>query len=210
MRRDLPPLPPAMKNLPLDKRGFPVPWFASWPIAKRDVDFQVIEPGRIVTAMRFNVCWVSGEEMDPVFAFVIGPMCAINRISAEPPSRIEVAEWSVKGCPLLSNPAMRRAPRSDVIDAPGIMERRNPGVSLIWVCDHFSPVRVDGGYLFQVPDPMWVSWWHRGREATRAEVEAAMAPGVAQLRQMAMEEGSAALNEFSRRLTMARELLPEA
>jgi hypothetical protein len=36
------------------------------------------------------------------WSFVVGPMCGINRNSAEPPSHKECAQWSARNCPFLS------------------------------------------------------------------------------------------------------------
>src|SRR5712691_10615834 len=78
--------PGRITRLPRNKVGYPVPWFA----ARIDgqPDFRVIRPGGIQIALRQKLCWTCGipflRQEDR--AFVIGPMCAVNRVSAEPPS----------------------------------------------------------------------------------------------------------------------------
>jgi hypothetical protein len=121
--RDI-PIPPRMAKRPISDRGFPVPWF----VAKINGiwDFRAIEPGRIARAYNKNLCWLCGEPLGKFVAFVIGPMCSINRISSEPPSHRDCAEYAVRACPFLTQP---RAARSLLVQrgAPG-NARRNHGV----------------------------------------------------------------------------------
>lgn len=99
-------LPARMRKLPVDKRGFPVPWFVPW------VDGQAIFPAMDARkrnlAWRDRLCWVCGERIGRVQAFVIGPMCAVNRTSSEPPSHLECARFSARRCPFL---ARKRCPK---------------------------------------------------------------------------------------------------
>ncbi len=119
-------------------------------------------------------------------AFVIGPMCAINRVSADPPSHQECAEYSVRVCPFLLRPQMRRReqglPPLEEATA-GIALARNPGVALIWTTARWHLEKVEGGWLFDfIGEPSAVSWWSQGRPATRSEVLASVDSGMPQLR----------------------------
>src|SRR5262245_54450039 len=129
LRSDLPPVPRRMQKLPLDHRGYPVPWFVAFIDGKPD--FRVVREPGIPLAHNKDLCWLCGERRGKWLAFVVGPMCGINRVTAEPPSHYECAEFAIKACPFLTRPmAVRRErdlPEHD--DAPGIMLARNPGVS---------------------------------------------------------------------------------
>ena len=98
-------MPSRIARLPTD-RGFPVPWFVAWIDGKPD--FRVIAPGRVAEAVNKGKCWVCGGTLFGTRAYVVGPMCAVNRTSAEPPSHRDCARYSAKACPFLSRPTMRR------------------------------------------------------------------------------------------------------
>ena len=111
------PIPRRMQSLPVDpKRGVPVPWFVVWldeagePCAagKGTPDFRVVRPNGIAVAHTHQLCWVCGERRGTFSAFVIGPMCAVNRISGEPPAHLECADFAGRACPFLVRPAMKR------------------------------------------------------------------------------------------------------
>jgi hypothetical protein len=166
-------------RLPRDKHGRPVPWFVAW--IDGVPDFRVIGENKLIDAIRFRWCWVCGQPLGANVAYVIGPMCAINRVSAEPPSHADCAFYSAKMCPFLTTPRMRRRDSrmpEDMVDPAGNMIERNPGVALVWATRKVKPFRVDNGLLFNVGDPEWVAWFAEGRAATRAEVLASIESGL--------------------------------
>ena len=210
---NMPPLPKRIAKLPVDERGFPVPWFVAWVEGKPD--FRVIGPGKREEAYRQELCWVCGQKLGAYKAFLIGPMCAVNRVSAEPPSHVDCAEFSAKACPFLSNPDMRRnehTPRPEGYrEADGIGIARNPGVTLLWgIVGHYKPFPDgQGGFLFDVGTPVAVRWFCRGRPATRAEVMASIDSGLPILKEMAEKDGLAAMEQLGRQVQEALKLVPE-
>ena len=212
--KTFPDLPSRMRGLAVDARGFPVPWFVPWegglPI------FPAMDARKRRQAWRDRLCWVCGQKLGRVSAFVIGPMCAINRTSAEPPSHLECARFSARRCPFLSRPEMGRVGqaykgRALDHDAPGIMLDRNPGVTLVWQTlrpGTFGDGR--GNVLFAIGKPKAVEWYARGRPATRGEVLESIAGGTPALLELiaadADPDGAAA--EFYKRLKAAFALLP--
>src|SRR5258708_1702005 len=100
------PIPSRMLHRPVSKTGFPVPWF----VAKigDEYDFRVISPGAIAMAHNLKRCWLCGAPLGQFRVFTIGPMCTVNRVSAEPPSHLDCAEYAARACPFLSKPNMRR------------------------------------------------------------------------------------------------------
>src|SRR5215831_13304169 len=177
-RQELPPPPRRIAKLPLDERGFPVPWFVSWFDGKPD--FRIVAPERVIIAHRRKLCWVCGDPLGAHKAFVIGPMCVINRVSSEPPSHRECAEYAAAACPFLSKPRMRRndkdLPEKKMV--PGIMIARKPGVTSVWLTRSYRLFRVDNGVLFEIGEPDEVHFYCEGRPARRAEVEASVASGL--------------------------------
>ena len=91
------PLPANMRGLPLDpERGFPVPWFVPWLDGKPE--FRAMDPKKILEAVAKRKCWVCGQHLaQHGMTFVIGPMCLVNRVSSEPPSHLECAQYSCAG-----------------------------------------------------------------------------------------------------------------
>lgn len=202
--------PASMKSRPVDHRGFPVPWFVTNKTNDGLWDFVHIERNRMIEAIRFEKCWVSGQKLGRYKAFCIGPMCAINRTAGDPPVTKEIALWSVKVCPFMSRPRARRSDHSEntvdedrVFDGVGIM--RNPGVTAVWVSKNSE---YQQGRGFYIGDPVEVTWWREGRPATRAEVDASIASGIHILKGMAREEGPDAEAELQRYIERAERLLP--
>jgi hypothetical protein len=202
--------PKRIARLPQDKHGRPVPWFVAW--IDGQPDFRIAEANKIQDALNLGQCWVCGGILGGWKAFVIGPMCAINRVSPEPPSHRDCAVYSATHCPFLTKPQMRRRETGvpeDAHDPAGTMIRRNPGVALIWVTRSFKPFGTpDGGVLFDVGDPEEVMWFAEGRDATRAEVEASIGSGMPLLRGEAEKESPAAVAELEAMHREALALLP--
>jgi hypothetical protein len=202
-------MPDRIAKLPRDDRGYPVPWFVAWVNGKPD--FRVIEADRIIEAVKQRRCWVCGEKLGRFLAFLIGPMCAVNRITSEPPSHRECAIFAARVCPFLTMPKMKRNERAKpegYQEPVGTHIPRNPGVALVWITHHFTPIRTDGGVLFQVYTPLEVLWFCEGRPATRMEVMESIESGLVFLREAADQDGPAALLQLKAQLGEALKLVP--
>jgi hypothetical protein len=209
------PIPLAMQGLPISPRGFPVPWFVEW--ADGVPDFRLIQRGKIAQAVRQHRCWVCGGKLGRLKVSPIGPMCAVNRVSAEPPSHPQCARYSARACPFLANPRMRRNEKDlpEERFAPGVMIERNPGVTALWTSLYDSrPVDVsnlpvgNGGMLFMLGAPYDVEWWSAGRLASREECEASIEAGLPALRAIAEQEGHGSPDDLDVAVAKAMELLP--
>jgi len=212
-------LPERMRRLPRDKHGRPVPWFVAWykdgaiaPTGEGEPDFRVIRSHGIEEAQQFKLCWVCGKPRGANAAFVLGPMCAVNRNTAEPPAHRDCAIYSARACPFLATPNMKRRERhlpEHMVDPAGIAILRNPGVALVWVSRNWKPTTdPDGRPLFDIGDPEQVYWFANGRDATRAEVEESIETGLPILQEYAAIDGKAALRELDDQVARTRELLP--
>jgi hypothetical protein len=205
-----------MRSLPLDKRGYPVPFFVAW--VNGEPDFRVMDERKWSRCVRERLCWICGGRLGAHGAFVIGPMCSINRTSAEPPAHLDCATFAAQACPFLTMPKMRR--REDglpeaTVDPAGQMLRRNPGVALVWATRKWTLFRVGrdplggrAGWLFQLGDPTEVSWFAEGRRATRAEVLESIDSGCPLLRDVAEAEGPEAVADFESMKAAAMRFLP--
>jgi hypothetical protein len=217
----LPEPPPRIGRLPKDERGYPIPWFCAWLKDGKEVarashgskaDFRVLASGSREKAVRQSLCWVCGDRMGRHQVFPIGPMCAINRTTMEPPCHRACAEYSVIACPFLTVPARRRneAGMGDMdLHVAGDMIERNPGATCLWESS-YRPFKVHNGWLIRLETPTRVDWWTKGRQATRAEIEAAIDAGYPSLMDVAKAESQEAVDELEKLRRDAMRLLPAA
>jgi hypothetical protein len=220
---NLPPLPLRLKSLPVDARGYPVPWFVEWfhadgkpasislPPGPGDYpDFRVISMAKMARAYRDHLCWICGQRLGKFLAFVIGPMCAVNRTSGEPPSHRECAVFAATACPFLTKPLVERREGDMPEDArmnPAHLDR-NPGVAMVWLTNDFEPRVMDTGVVFRMGDPIEVKFYREGRPAVREEIMHSIDTGMPFLREMAEKEGPLALRLLQQEYEQAIRLVP--
>ena len=207
-----PDLPAKMRQLPIDARGFPVPWFVAW--IDGEPHFPIADGYKLHVAVRDRRCWVCGGELGRVMAFVIGPMCAVNRVSSEPPSHPECARFSARNCPFLTKPNMKRVGEHlhphGVEELGGTMIKRNPGVTLVWLTMRYYPWEAgEDKVLFDIGAPHSVEWYAHGRAATRDEVLASIDSGLPLLEAAAASDPQpTAIEDLRRMHTAALGLVP--
>jgi hypothetical protein len=209
LRPDLPRLPDRMRGLPVDKRGYPVPWFVHQK-DDGDWDFRVVRRNGVGEAWNRGICWLCGHPLGTYKANVIGPMCGVNRVTSEPPQHLECAEFAIKACPFISRPMAVRTERGlpEERHMPGVPIARNPGVSMIWVTKTIRPFKAHPGYLFRLGPPTAWSFWREGRRATRAEIEEAVRTGLPALEAQADKDGRQARVELELMVRDFNRLLP--
>lgn len=202
-----------MAGLPVDERGYPVPWFVHWVNGKPD--FRIMGEGKRTRAIRDRLCWVCGEKLGQYLAFLIGPMCAINRVSQEPPSHRDCAIFSAMACPFLSHPQAKRreAGLPEDIQQNGIAVLHNPGVALLWMTRTYSLFRTPipenpNGYLVKVGDPLEVAWYCEGKAATRSQVLEAIGKGIPLLLDAVVIDGIKGALALRQQLIEVRSILP--
>jgi hypothetical protein len=202
-----------MQHLVIDDKARPVPWFVDW--IDGQPEFRAMDGRKYVRAIREKLCWVCGNPLKGTYVFVAGPMCGINRTSAEPPNHPECARWSARNCPFLSNPDMVRR-EDDVVNntkfreaAPGFAITRNPGVTMLWFTREYEVIDDGKGKpLIQMGRPAGVEWYREGRLATREEVEESIDNGIGALETLArMQEGG--MEALSRQRMRFEKLLPQ-
>jgi len=202
-----------IKALPLDERGYPVPYFVAYIDGKPDfrvadgAKLESVRPGQALLGVRPaagplpGLCHRADVRHQPE------PRPNRRRTSTAP-------EWSVKGCPFLSRPNMVRReagmPDGEEIRQPaGVMIERNPGAICIWVTHEFKlfPDR-DNRPLIRIGEPIEVSWWCQGRTATRAEVQESIDSGLPKLQEMCGSLGER--EALARSVRAVVRLLPKA
>lgn len=209
LRKGLPDLPSRMSTRPLDERGYPVPWFVHYIEGKPD--FRVIRPDGFIDAVRWKKCWVCGGRMGLYCSFVVGPMNVINRMTPEPPSHRECAEFAVKACPYLILPASRRrdknVPEGTELPAGNMVDHK-PTAVVIWITKHWRPTRVSNGYLIEMGPPTEVSWWKEGRVATRDEAKEQFEASFEIMMRTARDEGETSVARLEHRKAESLRYLP--
>jgi hypothetical protein len=207
LRPELEALPLQMRNLPVDDRGYVVPWFVDWLDGKPE--FRAMDQRKWLRAVRDKLCWVCGGRLGRYMTFVAGPMCGINRTSSEPPCHLKCAQWSARNCPFLNNPeSVRRVDEligADMSNSSGIALSRNPGVAMLWTTKDFSVFQDGKGQpLLHMGAPESVEWYACGKIATRDEVKRSIDSGLPALVTIAMQQDGAmkflnkAVEEFER------------
>jgi hypothetical protein len=202
-------LPARIAALPRDDKGRPVPSFVQWINGKPD--FRVINPHHLINAIRNDLCWVCGGKLGIHKVFVIGPMCAINRTSSEPPCHLECARFSAKACPFLTTPRMHRNEKGLPQDytMAGIGLKRNPGVAMLWGTKSYRIFRdPSDGILFRIGEPYRVECYTEGRPSTYAEVYHSVQTGLPFLIELAREDGPPAIRELTRLTEVFLKFLP--
>jgi hypothetical protein len=210
MTREFIDMPDRIARLPLDARGFPVPKFVRW--FNGQPDFRIIDPAHMAACVRHNRCWICGEAMGIHKAFVIGPMCCINRITSEPPSHRECAIFAARNCPFLATPSARRREKNlpEHRFVPGEMISRNPGVACVWMTRAYELVHVRNGTLFRIGAPDSFEFYAHGRAATRAEIDESVGSGFPLLKAAAERDGKQAVAELGEARWLFDQLLDHA
>jgi hypothetical protein len=217
LRSGLPELPARVRSLPIDRRGYPVPWFVEW--IDGEPDFRVMDSRKLALAHKQKLCWLCGQPRGKWLVFPIGPMCVVNRTNSEPPCHYDCALFSARACPFLTLPKARRREANlpdNVQHSAGLPIMRNPLAVALYVCSSYTPFRVgdDGvgnrGVLFELGEPKRIEWYAEGRPATRAEVLESIDTGLPLLREQAEAQSAAAVAALADYVMRAMPYLPAA
>jgi len=211
LRPELKDIPWRMLDLPIDERGYPVPWFVEWIDGKPE--FRIMSPLKWKRAVREKLCWICGAKLRAYQVFVLGPMCGITRTTSEPPCHRECARWAARFCPFLARPHAKRRGEEELLEmgaasVGGNAIKRNPGVALLWCARDFEVWRPEaGGVLITVGEPISWEWWAEGRIATRAEVMESIRTGLPFLEAEAQQQ-EGAMENLRRRVLDFQQYLP--
>jgi hypothetical protein len=116
-------IPKRMAHLPLDERGYPIPFFT--PHINGKPDFRLSDPKKKEICRKYKKCWICGKPLlAGSFWYITGPIGLANRTVSDEAMHEECARFSLKVCPhMLFEKADRR---SDNI--PGLV--RSPTLAL--------------------------------------------------------------------------------
>lgn len=212
LKEGLEELPRRLRKLPIDKRGYPVPFFVAW--VNGEPEFRAMDSVKWAHCVKFNRCWTCGDKLGKYKTFVVGPMCALNLTTAEPPSHLDCARWSARNCPFLSVSKMQR--REDEYttslekNVAGHMIKRNPGVALLYTTTSYKIFRDEKGRpLIEMGLVEKYEWWAEGKLAKREQVEESIRTGVPLLRELAELDGPDAIADLELRQTKLMEIVSQ-
>lgn len=192
LRNDLPPLPDRLTRLPIDHRGYPVPWFVAWldpeekplPRGQGKPDFRVVMAGAFRQAVVENRCWLCGQHLGKYKTFVAGPMCGVNKTSGEPPCHLDCATFAATACPFLTRPKAKRReanlPEGEFADG-GIT--RNPGIAMVWTTTTYRVINNGESKLVRMGFPDHIEWFAEGEIATHDKVMESIESGIPLLKE---------------------------
>lgn len=173
-------------------------------------DFRIADQTKRARAARERLCWLCGEKVGKYLAFVIGPMCAVNRNTSEPGCHRECAEFAAQACPFLILPKAeyRRANLPAESSGQPFALPGNPGAVCVWITKTYEPYRVDGGWLIRIGEAVEALWYCEGKSATRQQILDCFQNRLPLLTSFAKEEGAEAEAALCTMVEKAMVLLP--
>lgn len=182
LRTGTPAAPNTMRGLRLDASGMLVPWNVHWTMGVPD--YGVIDPSKVLKAVNEKRCWTCGEPLRRFKTFQLNAMAAIERVSPQPPSHRDCAEYSAT------------------------VLKQHRGVTMLWTTTDHMPFAIGLAMLFRMHDPVTASWYRDGQPATRAEVLEAISSASNVLIRDAEKQGAKAVLDLGRRAGQLLMLAP--
>ena len=131
-----------MKELPLDERGYPIPYFV--PIINGKPEFRYQDGKKRASCISRNLCAICGKKLyDKSYWFICGPLGFANRVHSDSAMHEDCARYSINVCPHLVYAKAQR--KSEVYDNSNPnMLRYHPDTLFLVKADKFSPMDQDG------------------------------------------------------------------
>ena len=186
-------VPPRVRALPRDEHDHPIPWWT--PTTGGVPDWRGFSAGRLLDALRHELCWTCGIRRGAVSAVILTGPTLLSRLSTEPPSHTTCAEYAARACPFLTGTT---PPREGLV---------RPVVAVWATRDTETYPTGDGGLVVRAGPAEHVTWWRAGRPATYEDADAAITAGWAHL--TALTDSSATLAHLDGRRIEAAAALPE-
>jgi hypothetical protein len=105
-RKGLPERPKNIARLPVDERGYPVPFFGT--IVNGVPDFRIVDHAKIVKATLDQKCFVCGSKLGQHLHFAMGPRSGLLMKTNHGPAHKECIEYSLNTCPFILYPNAQR------------------------------------------------------------------------------------------------------
>ena len=87
-----------MAHLPLDERGYPIPYFVQMVLGQPD--FRYSDPKKKAVCRKWKKCWICGDFLfSNDFWVITGPIGLRNQTVSDEPMHEECARFSLIACP---------------------------------------------------------------------------------------------------------------
>jgi hypothetical protein len=182
-RKSLPEPTPRIRSLPINSKGYPIPFFVSY--VNGLPDFRMVDEKKYMQCVANNVCYICGQPMGRHKSFVAGSLMLVNKMNVEPPMHHDCATYAVKACPFMLLPkSVRRTAGmpEEAIQMQGIQLPDNPGVAVIYTVPIYRFTMGQHGAMFHLPDDGVAEWYTEGRLCTREEAVRFLAEAIERMR----------------------------
>lgn len=113
-------IPEFLQHLPVDDRGYPVPFFVPWKDGKPQ--FLYADERKVANCVERKICGICGKLMMHGDSFMVtGPIGYKNRVASDAPMHRRCAEYSLRVCPHMYYEKSER--RTTVVDTVHIREK---------------------------------------------------------------------------------------
>lgn len=136
------PIPAIMKELPLDERGYPIPYFV--PMVDGNPEFRYQDANKRSSCLKHGLCAVCGKKLyAKSYWFICGPMGLLNKVHSDAPCHEDCARFSLNVCPhLVYSKAQRRSEESGNAN-PNLL-RSHPDNLFLVKADKYEQIIHDG------------------------------------------------------------------
>lgn len=161
-------IPDCMKHLPLDSRGYPIPYFGA-TAPDGTPDFRVVDPDRWVECVTGRKCGITGLPLGYEMAFVGWPNSILGRTFTDAPMIPEAAEYALKACPFLAAPKFGYAAMSSVEKQGGAvrvnpeMSTTRPEVFGMGITRSYLILHHGNSFVLKAAQFRRISYWKHGR-----------------------------------------------
>jgi len=140
-------LPAQMKDMKLDDRGYPIPYFV--PFIDGKPDFRYQDERKRQTCIDRKWCSICGKPLiDRSFWFISGPMGFQNKVATDAPMHEACARFSIQACPHLIFLKAERRSEEPIDPTPGLLRDKPKEIYLI-KSDKYKVQIQDGNQYFR-------------------------------------------------------------
>ncbi|MGE3272802.1 MAG: hypothetical protein AB7P40_28960 [Chloroflexota bacterium] len=110
-------MPEAIRTLPRDEWGLPIP-FAQLRVDGRP-DFRSLDQALVKQCVESRLCGLCGRVLDYWIAFIGGPACRQNRLFKDPAMHPDCAAYAARACPFIAGSKTKYSSRP-LPEGPGL------------------------------------------------------------------------------------------
>lgn len=137
-------IPPFLSHLPVDPRGYPIPYFV--PFTDGKPNFKYTDPEKQHQCFKNKQCGICGKKLlKNQFWFVGGPLSLKNKVSSDVHNHEQCARYALKVCPYLFN---QKADRIATEGHNDIIVLEKPELVNLIFADRCSFIKYMGQHIY--------------------------------------------------------------